>query len=268
LPTRARHHGPGALKLPAEETQMTIKAFVFDAYGTLFDTHSVAEATEAAFPGHGEYITQVWRQKQLEYSWLRTAMGRWQDFRTATRDSLLFTLAGLGLTADAALLERMVEAYDHLSPYPEAVGALRALRGYRLAILSNGSQPMLDALVEHSPLNGLLEAVISVDSRRVFKPHPAAYELIQERLGVAPQDVVFVSSNGFDVAGAASFGLRVARIERVTPAALRAELTDGGPIGPVALYKALRTQEECLGFPPAVAIRSLLELVDVLARLA
>jgi 2-haloacid dehalogenase len=243
------------------ETHMTIKAFVFDAYGTLFDTHSVAEATEAAFPGHGSYITQVWRQKQLEYSWLRTAMGRWQDFRVATRDSLLFTLAGLGLTADGALLDRLVDAYDRLTPYPEALPALQALSGYRLAILSNGSQPMLDALVGNSSLNGLLEAVISVDSRRVFKPHPAAYELIQERLGVAPDEVVFVSSNGFDVAGASSFGLRVARIERVTPVALQAELM--GPIGVEAVYKALRTQEENLGFAPAVVIRSLLELVNV-----
>jgi 2-haloacid dehalogenase len=257
----------GYVPVRLEDTQMTIKAFVFDAYGTLFDTHSVAEATEAAFPGHGDYITQVWRQKQLEYSWLRTAMGRWQDFRVATRDSLLFTLAGLGLTADEALLERMLNAYNHLSPYPEALQALRALSSYRVAILSNGSQPMLDALVRNSPLHGLLEAVISVDSRRVFKPHPDAYELIQERLGVTPGEVVFVSSNGFDVAGATSFGLRVARIERVSSAALQAELT-GGPIGPAALYKALRTQEECLGFPPAVVIRSLLELADVPGRLA
>jgi 2-haloacid dehalogenase len=247
---------------------MTIKAFVFDAYGTLYDTHSVAEATEAAFPGHGDYITQVWRQKQLEYSWLRTAMGRWQDFRVATRDSLLFTLAGLGLTADGALLERMLDAYNHLSPYPEALPALQALRGYRLAILSNGSQPMLDALVRNSPLHGLLEAVISIDSKQVFKPHPKAYELIQERLDVRPEEVVFVSSNGFDVAGATSFGLRVARIERVTPSALRAELTGTQPIGAAGLYKALRTQEEQLGFAPAVVIRSLLELPDVPARLA
>lgn len=247
---------------------MTIKAFVFDAYGTLFDTHSVAEATEAAFPGHGDYITQIWRQKQLEYSWLRTAMGRWQDFRVATRDALLFTLAGLGVVADESVIERLVEAYDRLLPYPEAVEALRALSQYRLAILSNGSQGMLDALVRGSPLHGLLEAVISVDGRRVFKPHPAAYELVQERLGVGPQEVVFVSSNGFDVAGATSFGFQVARIERVAPAALAAELTVGTPIGVAAVYKALRTQEEQLGFAPAVVIRSLLELVDVPGRLA
>src|ERR1700731_3195724 len=109
---------------------MAIKAFVFDAYGTLYDTHSVAAATEGAFPGYGTYITQVWRQKQLEYSWLRTAMGRWEDFRTATRDSLLYTIGTLGLTADDAVLVRIIAAYDHLTPYPEAQAALEALKDY------------------------------------------------------------------------------------------------------------------------------------------
>jgi 2-haloacid dehalogenase len=242
---------------------MTVKAFVFDAYGTLYDTHSVEAATEAAFPGWGSYITQVWRQKQLEYSWLRTAMGRWEDFRTATRDSFLYTIGTLGLSADDAVLDRIVAAYDHLTPYPEAREALHALKGYRLAILSNGAQSMLDALVKNSPLDGLLDAVISVDSKRVFKPHPHAYELIGERLGVTPDEVVFVSSNGFDIAGAASFGLRVVRIERVTQAALQAELTGGAPIGPAAFYKALRTQEERLGFRPAAVVRALTDLPSI-----
>ncbi|HVY17128.1 MAG TPA: haloacid dehalogenase type II [Rhodopila sp.] len=244
---------------------MTIKAFVFDAYGTLYDTHSVAAATEAAFPGHGDYITQVWRQKQLEYSWLRTAMGRWQDFRAVTRDSFEYTLATLGLTADPATVDRLVSAYDRLTPYPEAAEALRSLGPYRRAILSNGSQPMLDSLVRNSPLNGLLDMVISVDPKRVFKPHPHAYELIEERLGVAPEEVVFVSSNGFDIAGATSFGLRVARIERVPGDALRTELT-GGPIGPAAMFKALRTQPERLGCAPAAVIRALTALPDLLGR--
>jgi 2-haloacid dehalogenase len=239
---------------------MTIKAFVFDAYGTLYDTHSVAAATETAFPGYGTYITQVWRQKQLEYSWLRTAMGQWQDFRAATRDSFHYTIDTLGLTAEDSVLDRIIDSYDHLSPYPEARAALQALKGYRLAILSNGAQSMLDALVAHSTLNGLLDAVISVDPKRVFKPHPHAYQLIEETLGVSPAEVVFVSSNGFDIAGAASFGLRVVRIERVTASALRAELTGGAPIGPAAMYKALRTQEERLGFKPAAVVQSLTDL--------
>jgi 2-haloacid dehalogenase len=243
---------------------MAIKAFVFDAYGTLYDTHSVAAATEAAFPSWGTYITQVWRQKQLEYSWLRTAMGRWEDFRAATRDSLQYTIGTLGLTADDAVLERIIGAYDHLTPYPEARAALESLKDYRLAILSNGAQSMLDALVRNSPLNGLLDAVISVDPKRVFKPHPHAYQLIEERLGVSPDEVIFVSSNGFDIAGATSFGLRVVRIERVTPDALRTELAEG-PIGPEVMFKALRSQTEQLGYSPAAVIGSLTALQGLVA---
>jgi len=246
---------------------MTIKAFVFDAYGTLYDTHAIAAATEAAFPGHGDWITPIWRQKQLEYSWLRTAMNRWQDFRAATIDSLQYTLATLGLTAEEPVLQSLLAAYDHLTPFPDAEAALRALQPqYRLAILSNGSQAMLDALVRNSGLDNLLEAVISVDPKRVNKPHPDAYALIGERLGVSPHEVVFVSANGFDIAGAGAYGLRVARIERVPAAALRAELASQlatGGAGVDAVYKALRTQMEWLGYPPAVIVRSLTELVDV-----
>jgi 2-haloacid dehalogenase len=239
---------------------MTVEAIVFDAYGTLFDVQSVAAVTDAAFPGHGAFITQLWRLKQLEYSWLRSLMGRYEDFQRVTRDSLDYTLATLGLSAEEALLGRIMDAYDRLAPYPEAGEALAALGGFRLAILSNGSPAMLDALVRNSGLGGYLEAVISVDAKRVFKPDPGAYELVPETLGVRPEDVMFVSSNGFDVAGARSFGFRVARIQRVTSDALRAELTGGAPIGPEAMFKAQRTQEEALGFPPTAVIRSLLEL--------
>ena len=103
---------------------MTIKAVVFDAYGTLYDVQSVAEITEDAFPGYGEIITQVWRLKQLEYSWLRSLMGRYEDFLTVSRESLNYTLGTLGLTADDALLARLLDAYDNLSPYPDAKEAL------------------------------------------------------------------------------------------------------------------------------------------------
>ncbi|MGD0103519.1 MAG: haloacid dehalogenase type II [Rhodopila sp.] len=246
---------------------MTIKAIVFDAYGTLFDVQSVARATEAAFPGHGEYITQVWRLKQLEYTWLRSLMGRYENFRAVTRDSLSYTLATLGLQADAALLDRIVDTYDTLAPYPEAVEALGLLEQYRLAILSNGSPEMLDALVRNSGLDRCLEAVISVDARKAYKPDPRAYELIQESLGVRAEEVVFVSSNGFDVAGAKSFGFSVARIERVTPAALHAEIGDG-VIGPAAMFRALRTQTEALGFTPDAVVGSLLALPELIVSLS
>jgi 2-haloacid dehalogenase len=239
---------------------MTIKAIVFDAYGTLYDVQSVASITDAAFPGHGDYITQVWRLKQLEYTWLRSLMGRYQDFRTVTEESLAYTLGTLGLTADQAAIDRIVDAYNVLSPYPEAAEAFGALKEFRLAILSNGSPDMLDALVRNSGLDCYLEAVISVDPKQTFKPDPRAYELIQERLGVPPEEVLFVSSNGFDVAGARSFGFKVARIERVTPAALRKDLTGGGLIGPGSMFRALRTQTETLNYAPDAILSSLLEL--------
>jgi 2-haloacid dehalogenase len=242
---------------------MTIKAIVFDAYGTLFDVQSVAVATEAEFPGHGGYITQVWRLKQLEYTWLRSLMGRYEDFRVVTRDALRYTLSTLDLAADAALLERIVDAYDTLLPYPEAEQALGQLAQYRLAILSNGSPDMLDALARNSGLDRYLQAVISVDAKKTYKPDPRAYALVQERLGVHPDEVVFVSSNGFDVAGARSFGFKVARIERVTPAALRQEVTGGAAIGPAAMFRALRTQTEALGFAADAVVSSLLALAGL-----
>src|ERR1700684_202770 len=109
---------------------MTIKAFVFDAYGTLYDVGSISRAVDAAFPGHGEYITQVWRLKQLEYTWLRALMGRYEDFLAVTRSSLSYTLGTIGQHADAALFDRIVEAYNTLSPYPEAAEALGGLSKY------------------------------------------------------------------------------------------------------------------------------------------
>jgi 2-haloacid dehalogenase len=239
---------------------MKIKAFVFDAYGTLYDVQSISRAINAAFPGHGEYITQVWRLKQLEYSWLRSMMGRYEDFLTVSRESLEYTLGTLGLAAEKALVGRLIEAYNDLSLYPEATEALAALKNYHRAALSNGSPGMLDALVRNTGLNSYLDAVISVDGNKAFKPDPRAYELVTERLNVRPEEVVFVSSNGFDVAGARSFGFRVARIERVTPAALRGELLSGANIGPAAMYRALRTQTETLGLPAHAVVDSLLAL--------
>lgn len=243
---------------------MPIKAIIFDAYGTLYDVQSVAHAVAAAFPRHSDYIVQMWRLKQLEYSWLRSMMGRYEDFQQVSRESLEYTLATLGLRADATTTQRLIDGYDNLAPYPEAEQALVALKAKcRLAILSNGSPAMLAALVRNSGLDRYLDAVVSVDTKQVFKPDPKAYELVQEQLGVQPDEVFFVSSNGFDVAGARSFGFQVARIERVTPASLHAELT-GGPIGPAAMFKAQRMQTEALGYEPSAILHSLLELPALL----
>ena len=196
---------------------MTINAVVFDAYGTLYDIQSVAEITEDAFPGYGEIITQVWRIKQLEYTWLRSLMRRYQDFAAITHDSLAYTLRILGLAYENDAFERVIAKYLQLDLYPDATAALTALKPRKLAILSNGSPDTLNALVRNSGLDTLLDATISVDAKKIFKPSPEAYELIGEVLGTAPHEVLFVSSNPWDVAGAKSFGLNVAWIERVTP---------------------------------------------------
>jgi 2-haloacid dehalogenase len=245
---------------------MTIEAIVFDAYGTLYDVQSVAIATEAAFPGHGETITQIWRMKQLEYTWLRSGMAAYADFWTVTRDSLAYTLGVLGLSAGDDTIEALADAYNHLTLYPDSLGALDALAGRRLAILSNGSPAMLGALVANSGLAGRFEAVLSVDAAGVYKPDPRSYRLVEAALGVRPEAVVFVSSNGFDVAGARRFGFRVARIARASPAALHAEIAAATPIAPKTLFKALRMQEERLGEAPDWTIGSLGELPAVLAR--
>ena len=239
---------------------MAIQACIFDAYGTLYDGQSIAATLDAAFPGRAEYVTQVWRMKQLEYSWLRSLMRRYVDFRAITRDALRYSLDTIGITPDEAVLDRIVDAYDNLSPYPEAAEALGALSQYRLAILSNGSPDMLDALVRNSGLDLFFEAVISVAPKQTYKPDPRAYELVHEQLGVRPEESVFVTSNGFDVAGACNAGFKVVRIERVTQAALRAELAGGSTAGPAAMFRALRTQTEALDFRPHAVVDSLTAL--------
>ncbi|WP_063687133.1 haloacid dehalogenase type II [Bradyrhizobium stylosanthis] len=242
---------------------MPIKAVVFDAYGTLYDIQSVAEITEDAFPGYGEIITQVWRIKQLEYTWLRSLMRRYQDFTAVTRDSLAYTLRMLGLAYDNAAFERVIEKYLHLDLYPDATSALAALKPRKLAILSNGSPDMLGALVRNTALDRLLDATISVDAKKVFKPAPQAYELIGETFGTAPNEVLFVSSNPWDAAGAKSFGLNVAWIERVTPEAMALACVENELVAPLTMFRAIRTQMDELGFAPDHHVRSLSELPGI-----
>jgi len=244
---------------------MTIKAVVFDAYGTLYDVQSVAAVTDAAFPGYGELISQIWRLKQLEYTWLRSLMGRYEDFSVITRDSLSFTLKTLGLTFDAAIFERIMDKYVHLDLYPDAKQTLAALKGRKLAILSNGSTEMLNALVRNSGLDAILDATISIDSTRIFKPSPRTYELIETHLGVRPQEVLFVSSNPFDVCGAKSFGLNVAWVERVTPQAMAAELAKADLVRPLSMFKAIRMQMDEYGLEPDYRIGALADLPKLMA---
>ena len=244
---------------------MTIKAVVFDAYGTLYDIQSVAAVTEEAFPGYGELITQVWRIKQLEYSWLRSLMRRYEDFSVITRESLSYTLRCLGLKNDAAAFERIMEKYLHLDPYPDAAATLASLRGRKLAILSNGSTAMLGALVRNSGLDRVLDATISIDSQRIFKPAPEAYGLIESNLGVRPDEVLFVSSNPWDACGAKAFGLNVAWIERVTPRAMAQACANSDLVAPLTMFCALRTQMDELGLEPDYRIHALSELPALVA---
>jgi 2-haloacid dehalogenase len=244
---------------------MTIKAVVFDAYGTLYDIQSVAAVTEQAFPGYGELITQIWRIKQLEYTWLRSLMRRYEDFSVITADSLTYTLRVLGLKHDASAFERIMDKYLHLDLYPDASTALAAMRGRKLAILSNGSTAMLNGLVANSGLGRVLDATISIDSKKIFKPSPDAYSLIESVLGVPPAQVLFVSSNPWDACGAKAFGLNVAWIERVTPEAMALACVKSDAVAPLTMFKALRTQMDELGLQPDYRIRALSELPDLVA---
>ena len=244
---------------------MPIKAVVFDAYGTLFDVQSVAGITEEAFPGYGEIVTQIWRIKQLEYTWLRSLMRRYEDFSAITRDSLAYTLRVLGLKSDAQVFAGIMEKYLHLDLYPDALATLEALHGRKLAILSNGSSDMLNALVRNSGLDRLLDATISVDAKKIFKPSPDAYSLIESTLGVAPADVLFVSSNPWDACGGKAFGLNVAWIERVTPEAMALACENNDLVPPLTMFKAIRMQMDELGLEPDYRIRALAELPGLVA---
>ena len=244
---------------------MSLKAVVFDAYGTLYDIQSVAETTEDAFPGYGEIITQIWRIKQLEYTWLRSLMRRYQDFSLITRDSLAYTLRCLGLESDPGAFERIIDKYLHLDLYPDAMAALAAMRDRKLAILSNGSSGMLNTLVRNSGLDWVLDATISVDTQKIFKPAPDVYRLIESTLRVPPAEVLFVSSNPWDACGAKAFGLNVAWIERVTPEAMALVCVKSDVVAPLTMFKAIRTQMDELGLEPDYRIHALSELPDLVA---
>ena len=244
---------------------MNIKAVVFDAYGTLYDIQSVASVTEETFPGYGEIITQVWRIKQLEYTWLRSLMRRYEDFSVVTRESLAYTLRCLGLKYDEQAFARIMDKYLHLDLYPDALVSLTAMRDKKLAILSNGSPGMLNALVKNSGLDGVLDATISIDSRKIFKPSPEAYSLIESTLHIPPHEVLFISSNPWDACGAKAFGLNVAWIERVTPEAMARACVESDLVPPLTMFKAIRTQMDELGLEPDYRIHALAELPDLVA---
>ena len=187
-----------------------VRAFVFDAYGTLFDVNSAAETIKDDLGEQWQAISNLWRSKQLQYTWLRGLAGNYVDFWQVTGEALTYALRSHGMEKQG-LHDRLMNLYWTLRPYPEVMQSLGELkaRGIRCAILSNGSPKMLSAAVDNAGIATLLDAVISVDSVGVFKPHPSVYRLAPALLGVKASEICFVSANAWDAYSAKAFGFHV-----------------------------------------------------------
>ena len=218
-----------------------IQAIAFDAYGTLFDVHSVISLCNRKFPGQGAELSRLWRTKQLEYTWLRSLMGRYEDFWTVTESALVFACRSLGLACPADTRRDLMESYLRLDTFPEVKSALAKLSQYKLAILSNGSPRMLAAAVENAGLKSVFSDVISVDEIKIYKSSPRVYGLASQRLAVPDIAIAFVSSNFWDVVGAKCFGLWTCWVNRG------------------------RLPEDELGVRPDVAVDRLEGLITILA---
>ncbi len=197
---------------------MSVTTLVFDAYGTLFDIAAPARRAAEAHPSLATAwprLAEDWRRKQLEYTWLRTITGAYADFAQVTAEALDWALQAQALH-DPALRRDLLALYDRLDAFPEVPDTLRQLRarGFRLAILSNGTPAMLAAAQAAAGLTGLFDITLSVDSLRLYKPHARVYALVEAQTRARPQDVLFVSSNGWDIAGAARFGFATAWVNR------------------------------------------------------
>jgi 2-haloacid dehalogenase len=218
---------------------MPIRAFVFDAYGTLFDVHAaVARYRDAAGPEAARF-SEIWRTKQLEYAWMLSAAGHYVDFWTLTGRALDYAFARYP-SVDRALRPALLDCYFKLDAFPDARAALAALKakGLRTAILSNGAPKMLSGAVANAKLGGDLDAVFSVDTIRVYKPRPEVYALVTDAFAVAPAEVAFVSSNRWDVMGAAAFGFRCVWVNRAN---MPEEYPEFAPVKVVRELSALAT---------------------------
>ncbi len=218
---------------------MPKNAVVFDAYGTLLDIGAASRQVAAA-PGREALaereaeLSRIWREKQIGYSWWRAVAGEYTSFWQVTQDALDYALAATGLDGDAALRDALLTLYWELAAYPEVPPVLASLRsaGRRTAILSNGSPDMLAAAVEAAGLTDTLDHVLSVEEVRTFKPAEPVYDLVRAHLGMAPSDVLFVSANGWDAAGATGHGFETLWVNRSgaprdrLPHAPRHEATD------------------------------------------
>lgn len=220
------------------------RAVLFDAYGTLFDVYSVGQLAEQLFPGRGEALTQIWRDKQVEYSRLVSMSGRYRAFWELTRAALRFAGLRLGLALDGQAEQRLMDQYSRLSPFPENREVLEALRarGVRCGILSNGDPQMLEVAVRSAGFAGLIDPVLSVHATARYKTDPACYSLGPQALGLPAAQILFVSSNGWDAIGATWFGFTTLWVNR---AALPLEQLDTEP---TRIGKSLR---DALDFFPS-----------------
>ena len=215
-----------------------IEALAFDLYGTLLEVASVGRAA-GEVTAEPAPLVELWRTKQLEYTWLRSLMGRYQDFWATTGDALDFALDRQGIVVDGDTRARLLGAWLDVSPYPEVPGALDRLgSSRRLAVLSNGNPDMLEAGLAAAGLRERFEYVLSVDEVGVYKPHPSVYTLATKALGLPAERILFVSSNGWDAFGARAFGLPVAWVNRA-----------GAPL-------------ERLGTPPSLVVTDLAALAE------
>jgi 2-haloacid dehalogenase len=192
------------------------KAVLFDAYGTLFDVHSVGALAERHMPGHGASLSQIWRDRQIEYSRLCSMSGRWRPFAEITRAGLRQAALRLKLRLAADVEEALLSQYQALAPFPECADILRALhaRGVRSGILSNGDRAMLEPLLRHCGFETLIDPLLCAESVRRFKTDPAVYDLGPRALGLRAQDILFVSSNGWDAIGATWYGYTTLWVNR------------------------------------------------------
>ncbi len=195
---------------------MSLQAIIFDAYGTLLDVYSIGALAERLFPGKGAALAELWRDRQIEYTRLRTLSNTYKPFWEITQDALLFSCRRLGLPLTLDAQTQLMGQYAKLQPFPENLAVLRALKtdGLKLAILSNGNPEMLDAAVQAAGMDGLFTQVLSVHSVQKFKTAPEAYQLGPDMLGIPAKDALFVSSNGWDICGAAWFGYRTFWVNR------------------------------------------------------
>ena len=210
---------------------LDVDACVFDAYGTLFDFNSAASAARGELGDDWQRVSDLWRQKQLQYTWLRGLAGHHADFWQVTGDALDFTLATLQV-GRPGLRERLMDLYLQLAAYPEVPETLRRLKATdrKLAILSNGTPAMLEAVVNSAGLHQMFDAVLSVEEVGVYKPHPSVYGLACDRLKLAPSRICFLSSNAWDAFSAKAFGMRVVWCNRFGQAPERIPATPDGEI--------------------------------------